>query len=786
MNRYLGKKAVVISLVCFIFGWGTGAGVLPVQAETTSQGKTGQRIEDNDALTREANALFSMSIDDLMHVRIQAGTITGISENKSPVARTVITSRDIALTPARSILDLIEVYVPGATFVNHFNGPRFGIRGVLGDQNYHYLLLVNGKNMNFKAQDGALVEIFNRDLNDIREIEIIRGPGSVTYGPGAIGGIINILTHSADTRPGVNTGIELNTGYRYQTAYASYGRKGKNTDLYLYGSISRSDGEKDTDWFYVDRAHGYGYGFMSDQWGNKGLGSSPPSYLNDFMDKPQIKLYADFSFGDGWRLWGRYTSYSWEKLMEEVEYADGEDFPGFFTQGVAVSLTKKHRFSEQVSMDASLGFDSVSFREIASYQGANEPRDTITQYNNSFSENEIQGELMFHYDANDKYRFALGGVFSHEYWTPEWGKDDDTFIMSMRQPVGFGVYSSESEFYTTYGDGIATVLPHLKSDSFSVLGEANMAFHPLFHMLVSARADKSDYTDWYYSPRFALISSPTKKDTIRAVWQRSIRIPNFPEVYTMEYSGQEAPDPERLVNYELMFEHDFGKLCFNSNVFYNILDEVSWTESGGADVVGELKLFGIEAGLSYETQQDRTGINYSWTRQVAYDPKITVGADLTNPDGDAMSIENYAENRINNFPSHLVKVFWHHGWTQGIWSHVNARFAWGQNQIDLLDEFMDAHNRYGTDASRQEMNDIYDALTSHGYGKPSFTLNASVTWTLPIEPKAVLTVYGMNLISWNHVRYGIQYYETLSRQYPRQATFIKEPLTVGIKLEFNF
>nr|WP_319492255.1 hypothetical protein [uncultured Desulfobacter sp.] len=44
----------------------------------------------------------------------------------------------------------------------------------------------------------------------------------------------------------------------------------------------------------------------------------------------------------------------------------------------------------------------------------------------------------------------------------------------------------------------------------------------------------------------------------------------------------------------------------------------------------------------------------------------------------------------------------------------------------------------------------------------------------------------MNLISRNHVRYGIQYYETLSRQYPRQATFIKEPLTVGIKLDFKF
>jgi len=44
----------------------------------------------------------------------------------------------------------------------------------------------------------------------------------------------------------------------------------------------------------------------------------------------------------------------------------------------------------------------------------------------------------------------------------------------------------------------------------------------------------------------------------------------------------------------------------------------------------------------------------------------------------------------------------------------------------------------------------------------------------------------MNLVSWNHVRYTIQFYEDLSRQYPRQASFIEEPVSLGMKLEFRF
>ena len=736
--------------------------------------------------THDSEHLFSLPLKDLMNVRIQAGTITGMSAAKAPVARTLITTEDIRRTPARNIMDLIEVYVPGATFVNHMNGPRFGFRGVLGDQNYHYLLLVNGKNMNFKTQDGALVEIFNRDMNDIKEIEIIRGPGSVTYGSGAIGGVINIITHTARTSKGSQAGIEANARYRYQTVYASQGYENDKFQCYLYGSYSRSDGENNTKWLYVDRAHGYGFGFMSDHWGNKGLGSNEPSYLSDFIDAPQVKLHLNLSFLNNWHLWCRYSSYSWQRLSEETAYADGDKFAGSRTRSAVIELEKTHSFSDRLSLETRIGFDSISFREIAGYQGINQPQEDITQYNNSFSENEINAKAMLHYELNEKFRFAVGGgIYSHEYWLPEWGEEDNTFVLNMRNPIRFAVLTDDSKFYQTYGDEVSTVMPHLKSNSYSILTEANLAFHPYFHVLLSGRADKNDYTNWYYSPRLAIISSITDKDIVRLVWQRSVRIPNFPELYTMHYNGQEPPDPETLLNYELMYEHNFGNMNLNTNFYYNILDEVSWTASG-ADVVGSLKLCGIEAGLTIKSKKNTTGLTYAWTHQLAYDPEIIIPADLTNPDGAPMPVDNYAENRINNFPSHTIKFFWHHMWSSTLKSHINGRFSWGQNQIDLLDMFKDAHNAYGNDASKEEMNDIYDALTDHGYGKPSFTLNTSFSWRLPCKTPAELTLYAMNLVSWNHVRYAIQFYEDLSRQYPRQASFIEEPVSLGMKLEFRF
>lgn len=121
---------------------------------------------------------MDMSFEELLNVYIILGTHTPSTLSELPVSVTRIDQNAIEVTPARNVLDLMEVYVPGVSFVNHWLGPRIGIRGVLGDQNTSYLLLLNGINMNMKTSHGPFFEIQNRDLNDIHSIEIIRGPGS--------------------------------------------------------------------------------------------------------------------------------------------------------------------------------------------------------------------------------------------------------------------------------------------------------------------------------------------------------------------------------------------------------------------------------------------------------------------------------------------------------------------------------------------------------------------------------------------------------------------------------
>ncbi|MCD4763264.1 MAG: TonB-dependent receptor plug domain-containing protein [Desulfobacterales bacterium] len=156
---------------------------------------------------------MTMSLEELLAVDVSLATLTGMELSKIPAAITIITREDIEKTPARHILDLIEVYVPGAMIRNHHSGPQtLKIRGQ-GERNYKTILLVNGRPVNQKAFNGSTVEITNWDMNDIERVEVVRGPGSVTYGPGAIAGVINIITKQAGSLDGFKAGVEYNEGY---------------------------------------------------------------------------------------------------------------------------------------------------------------------------------------------------------------------------------------------------------------------------------------------------------------------------------------------------------------------------------------------------------------------------------------------------------------------------------------------------------------------------------------------------------------------------------------------
>ncbi len=738
--------------------------------------------------------LFDLSLEELLKIEIVRGTITGIETGKTPVSFTLINREMIKLTPARNLLDLMEVYVPGFTFVNHWLGPRIAFRGIAGDQNNSFLLLVDGKRVNMKAKNGPIFEIQNKDLDDIERIEVIHGPGSVTYGPGAIGGIFNIITKKHTEKEGREISAEYNNLYNYGKAAASYNFTSGDFSAYLYGSITTSEGISDPKFYYVDRAHGYGYGFMGFDWGNKGLGTPAPRFYEDFIGRPEIKLDFDASFPGNFSLSARYNRFSFTKQQQETVTLDGLNFPGMYGQYFFTTLEQEHNFNNAQKIVSSVEFMSQSFREYNFYMSDQASFDDIRQRSDSWSENEIKIKTEYDYTPSKGTRFALGGSFLYEYYGPEWGLEDNTFILGFQAPIRFAILDTTSGFYQQFAPGgFATYIDErIGAWMASVYGEVNLTLSDNLTLLLSGRVDKHQFAKLAFSPRAAAIYNFNERNLLKLIVQQSVRLPNFIDLYSENKISSASAKPEKLFNLEIIYNSFFTKeYSLSVSAYYNTVDQIAWvSDEEKADVVGNFAMLGAEAGLNINRENMRAGVNLSYIGQLNWEAENLPDAFLTSPAPDLvrMELDNFAENRINNLPAGAIKMFYNRNLPYNLTLHIDGRFYWNYGQKEMLDIFMSSHEKYGNASTIAEMRNIYTSLEDEGYTKPSFTSNVSLAWKLPVDfAETELVLYAMNLLSVNHIRYVYQFWESGNmRQYPRQAGFVEEPLAIGTKLFIKF
>jgi len=743
-----------------------------------------------DTLT--AVELTQLSFDELLRVKIKPATLIEIEGIKTPGTITTITKEDIQVTPYRTLLDLLEVYVPSGTFTNHWLGSRIGIRGVMSDQNNSYLLIVDGENMNLEVENGPVFEIQNKDLSDIEKIEITSGPGSVVHGPGAIGGVISITTKKAIENNEAKFEVKRDFTYRYTTVNGSYALKKKNIAAYMFASINKSEGIKNPEFYYIDRAYGYGYGYMSETWGNKGLGTPAPNFYADFDNRPQIKAQLNIELFKEFTLSARYTSFSFIKQQQQIFSLEGPAFPGIYGQQFVTTAKNTHSFSGKLRLLSSISYQSQSHGDIALYQRSSKPFDDITQRRESYSENKINIRSMLNWHPSKKINMAFGAEYNYWYYGPEWGKDKNSFVLSFPSPILFAVLDKSSGFYAQYNQNdIVTVIDEtIDANQFSGFFEVNYQPTKKTTLLISGRFDKHNLAKLAFSPRLAIIQELNKNNYLKLIAQQSVRLPNFPELYAVHYEGGREPKPEKLTGLELIYTRiQNDNFTLNLTSFYQNIDQVAWIVGNKLGVIGNFKTAGVEAGASMQVSQLKLMLNYSYIRQLNWEPEIEADYYLSNIGEDSIDIPlpGAGESRINNFPVHQIKLVSTYEIGSPFMVHFDARFASSYQQNDMLDSFRYVHDQYGLENTKAEMEAIYADITSKGYGKASFTSNLSVSYTVPLKKvELVLSAYSMNILSVNHIRYVYQFWEYgNNRQYPRQVGFVNEPRTFGVKLNLN-
>jgi len=173
----------------------------------------------------------------------------------APVGMVVITARDIARDPARTLPELLAD-LGGLYARNNSGSPdlQLDLRGfgITGDQNT--LVLLDGVRLN--ENDLSATKLSAIPLQSIARIEILRGSGSVLYGGGAAGGTINIITRGP--RPGTTSVSAFAGAGSYATgdARASLNLAGGRAGVLLSGSHFESDNYRENNRVRQDNVTG--------------------------------------------------------------------------------------------------------------------------------------------------------------------------------------------------------------------------------------------------------------------------------------------------------------------------------------------------------------------------------------------------------------------------------------------------------------------------------------------------------------------------------------------------
>jgi iron complex outermembrane recepter protein len=181
------------------------------------------------------NKIYSnMSMDELLNIDVVV-TASKQPEDlfEAPLSVTIIKREDIEKSGASCIPEalrlapglIVREITPGNYDV-HIRGYDDITKNVYITLPYNTttLVMIDNRIVYNYFTGGTLWETFPIDINDVQQIEVVRGPASALYGPNAVTGVINIITtHSnktgmnvlANGTAGTNQAKNFNTSIGY-------------------------------------------------------------------------------------------------------------------------------------------------------------------------------------------------------------------------------------------------------------------------------------------------------------------------------------------------------------------------------------------------------------------------------------------------------------------------------------------------------------------------------------------------------------------------------------------
>lgn len=458
-----------------------------------------------------------LSLDSLLALPINTVSKSWQTVRLAPASVTIITSRDIQRFGYRTLEDVLRS-VRGFYTSNDRNYSYIGVRGFSrpGDYNDRLLVLLNGHYANEHVYGSASYGYdFPLNFNAVERIEIVRGPGSVVYGTGAMFAVINIVTRSGAELDGISVAGEVGSFGRTQVQMAA----GKEFDNGLSASMFAVWGDATGQGLYFPE-------FDTD---------STDGIARNLDGERYYSLFGRIGYSD---ITVQAYASSRRKDIPTASFGMVFNQPGAETIDTYTLVEARYAGTLSPGMQLTLrgNYNTYIYEGAYVYPGLS-PDATVNKW--------LGTEARLQWDLRPDLRMIAGAEYQDNLRADYYSEFEGEVLFD--RDVPFSVLSL-----------------YLQSE-YQMLENMNLT--------AGLRLDRHSQTGSTLSPRIGLIFNPAVQTTLKLLYGTGFRSPNFSEMH-LEYPGSNKSNPglrpEQIATWELVAEQQIADNWYAvASVFYN-------------------------------------------------------------------------------------------------------------------------------------------------------------------------------------------------------------------------
>jgi outer membrane receptor for ferrienterochelin and colicins len=424
--------------------------------------------------------------------------------------------------------------------------------GQANDYNTRLLLLQDGAILNdniviqgFISYDGRM------DLGGVERIEVVRGPGSVLYGTGAVSGVVNLVTDSIDTPEGTEFAVGTYDNHvlvgRAQSHYNFSERVGFRAAV----SGGTSQGRIET----LDPRGAV----------------NPPQQVESFDQFDGATTHGRFWLGDATLQW----FHNWRDITVPTGafFTVLNDPDHVWTDARTMAeIRYEPSLSKSVKLLTRGYFNRYQYKAFLPFGPTNSSE--VWQGLSGGAEARLQAEF------GKGLRLTMGGLEEYSPAVTLEGEDQQ------RDGEVIGPYLDVSKPYTvSAGYALFDIVP---VEAIRLTAGGRLDYWSTAQTLA-------------FSPRLALVMLPDEGDTVKLMFGRAFRAPS---VYEVAYDAPfQAPppdlSPETVWSAEVEYTHQFGRawsglLSAHGSYAEDIVETVA-----ASDVMGTLGEAYLPSAITY-------------------------------------------------------------------------------------------------------------------------------------------------------------------------------------------